>query len=238
MLGLGLGGRCRRRRPRTARRHRPRTRSRIHRGAGASPSGRLPSPPRACCRWRAPGLDPRRRPRPGSVRPLLGARDQLRLELHEPVDDAARDDDVDLVEAQLDPRVAVADDALAAQLADGHELDERRVAGLLEDERAGVRRGPVERAGASGRPDLRAPRAGPTPPGPSVRAERLDRHDRALARLPEPDGEPGPGHRPVGGVDVAVLELRRPRRGGPAERADLRRPRGSARRRRGRRPGT
>ena len=34
-----------------------------------------------------------------------------------------RDDDIDLVEAQLDPRVAVAHDALAAQLADRDELE-------------------------------------------------------------------------------------------------------------------
>ena len=43
--------------------------------------------------------------------PRLVALDQLGLELDEAVDDARAGDDVDLVEAQLDARVAVADDA-------------------------------------------------------------------------------------------------------------------------------
>ena len=93
---------------------------------------------------------------------LLGALDQLGFELDEAVDDSRARHDIDLVEAQFDPRIAVADDALAAQLADGDELDERRVAGQLEDERPRIRRRPFERTGASDRPDLRAPRGAST----------------------------------------------------------------------------
>ena len=139
--------------------------------------------------------------------PLLGALDQLGLELDEAVDDARPGDHVDLVEAQLDPRVAVAHDPLAAQLADRDELDERRVAGQLEHQRPRVRGRPFERARRPIRRSLELlaahGAAGALGPG-----QRLDRDDRALARLAEPDREAGLGQRPVRGVHVAILELR------------------------------
>ncbi len=75
---------------------------------------------------------------------LLVALLQFGLELDEPVDDPAAAHDVDLVEAQLDPALARLELPLAAELADGHDLDERRVAGMLEDERARVGRRPID----------------------------------------------------------------------------------------------
>ena len=151
--------------------------------------------------------DPRRGAR-------LVALDELDLELDEPLDDPAPGDGVDLVEADLDDRVVELELPLAAELADRDELDERRVAALLEDQRAGVGGRPVARArGPVGRTlELLAPvdRAGRRPAGHA----RLDRHGRALGRLAQAGREPGPGQRAVGRVDVAVLELRR------ADRAD------------------
>ena len=131
-----------------------------------------------------------------------------------------RGDDVDLVEAQLHPRVAVAHDPLAPELADGHELDERRVAGQLEHERARVGGRPFDGArGPIGRSLELLPAHGAA--GAFGPGQRLDRDDRALAGLAEPDREAGLGERPVRGVDVAILELRRAQRGRPGERPDL-----------------
>ena len=152
--------------------------------------------------------------------PLLGALDQLGLELDEAVDDARPGDDVDLVEAQLHSRIAVAHDPLAPELPDGHQLDERRVARQLEHERARVRGRPFDGARRPIRRSLELlaahGAAGTLGPG-----QRLDRHDGALAGLAEPDREAGLGQRPVRGVHVAILELRRAQRGRPGERADL-----------------
>ena len=102
--------------------------------------------------------------------------------------------------------------ALAAQLADRHELDERRVAGQLEDQRPGVRAGQstgrrVRSAGPSS--SSRRDRAA----GALARGERLDRDDRRRARLRGRGPRSRPGEGAVGRVDVAVLELRRARRG-------------------------
>jgi hypothetical protein len=78
---------------------------------------------------------------------LLSTLHQLGLELDEAVHDARARDDIDLVEAQLDPRVTVAHDALPAQLADRDEFEQGSVAGQLEHKRPGVGRGPFERSG-------------------------------------------------------------------------------------------
>ena len=133
---------------------------------------------------------------------------QLGLELDEAVDDAAAAHDIDLVEAELDAAPGRLEQALATQLANGHELDERRVAGMLEHQRSGVRRRPVDRRRRRGRPGPSSSSRRTEPPGPSVRGERLDRDDRLAAGLAEPHREAGPAEGAVGGVDVAVLELR------------------------------
>ena len=171
---------------------------------------RRPAPTRACSSLARSKLGlGSRGPRRDAARSPLVALHQLRLELDEPVDDRDRGDDVDLVEAQLDPRVAAELElSLAAQLADRHELDERRIAGVLEHERSGVRRRPVDRRGDPVGRALRAPRGGCEPPGPSRPRQRLDRDDRLAAGLAEADREAGPRQGAVGGVDVAVLELR------------------------------
>ena len=138
----------------------------------------------------------------------LVAAHQLDLELDEPADDPAPADGVDLVEAQLDRRAVALEDPLPAELADRDDLDERRVAALLEDQRAGIGRRPVARMGG---PVGRALEllAAMDVAGPDAPNRRLDRDRRRLRRLAQPGGEPGPGHRPVGGVDVAILDLGR-----------------------------
>ena len=132
--------------------------------------------------------------------------DELHLELDEPLDDPAAGDGVDLVEAELDHRVACLEMSLSPKLADRHELDKGGVAALLEDERPSIRRRPVARAG---RPvcralellaSMEARTVGPT-------RGRLDRDRRALRGLAQPAGEAGPGHGAVGGVEIAILEL-------------------------------
>ncbi len=152
--------------------------------------------------------------------PLLGALDELCLELHEPVDHARSRHDIDLVEAQLDPRAPFADDPLAPELADGHQLEQRGVAGELEHERPGIRGRPVQWSGRPvGRPlELLATHRSAGSLGPFG---ALDRDDRAATGLPQADGEARPAECTVGGVDVAVLELRRAQSRGPGESADL-----------------
>ncbi len=98
--------------------------------------------------------------------------------------------------------------AFAPELADGHELDQRRVAALLEDQRSGIRGRPVARTrGPIGRAlELLAPMdaraVGPT-------RGRLDRDGGALGGLPQAAGETRPRHGAVGGVKVSILELGR-----------------------------
>ena len=82
-----------------------------------------------------------------SLEPRLVALDEFGLELDEATDDPLAGHDVDLVEAQLDTRRAVAQQALAPELTDGHDLDQRGVAGQFHDERARVRGRPVRRSG-------------------------------------------------------------------------------------------
>ena len=102
--------------------------------------------PRASSPSRSPV--PGRRPRTASIgsRADSSPSIELHLELHEAVDDPASGDGIDLVEAQLDDRVGRLQLPLPPELADRHELDERRIAALLEDQRARVRRRPVARA--------------------------------------------------------------------------------------------
>ena len=106
-----------------------------------------------------------------------------------------------------------------------------RVAGKLEDERAGVRGRPVVRPARSDRPGLRAPRAGLAPRRRRpVRASDFDRDDRAAC----PSAAGGPRSRPA---PARRRPCRRsdPRAGSrgrvaaPRERGRARRPRGSAR---------
>ena len=59
----------------------------------------------------------------------------LELELLEPLDHVAPNDDIDLVERDLDQRPGAAVLPLAAQLTDGHDLDQRRVTGQLQHQR-------------------------------------------------------------------------------------------------------
>ncbi len=152
--------------------------------------------------------------------PGLVAVDQLDLELDEPPDHAAPADGIDLVEAELDRGAVQLEDPLAAELADRDDLDERRVAALLEDQRAGIGRRPVARMGG---PIGRALQllaavdvARADPPD-----RRLDRDGRRLGGLTEPGGEPGSGHRAIGRIDVAVLDLGRADGGGRPEPGDL-----------------
>ncbi|HEY8817538.1 MAG TPA: hypothetical protein VIM25_01815, partial [Candidatus Limnocylindrales bacterium] len=66
-----------------------------------------------------------------AAQPLLGALDQFSLELDEAIDHPRPRHHVDLVEAELDPRIAVTNDPLAAELPDRDELEQRRVARVL-----------------------------------------------------------------------------------------------------------
>ena len=164
-----------------------------------------------------PGLRFDRRAERGQLG--LIALGQLGLELDEPLDDAATLDDIDLVEAQLDTRRGRPQLALAAELADRDALDERRVAGVLDDERPGIGCRPVDRRGdAIRRPlELFAMHGAVRPFGVG---QRLDGHDRLAAALAEADRETGTRQGAVGGVDIAVLELRGPcAAGAAAERA-------------------
>ena len=73
--------------------------------------------------------------------------DQLDLELDKALDHPAARDRVDLVEADLDDRVVRLHSSLPAQLSDRDELDEWRIAALLEDQRPGIGWRPVTRTG-------------------------------------------------------------------------------------------
>ena len=86
--------------------------------------------------------------RPERLQLLLVALRQLGLELDEPIDDPAAADDIDLVEAELDAALGRLELALATQLAHGHELDQRRIPGMLEHQRSCVGGRPID-----GRPD-------------------------------------------------------------------------------------
>ena len=151
--------------------------------------------------------------------PFLIALHQLGLELDEAIDDPRAGHDVDLVEAQLHPGLAVAHDPLAAQLADGDELDQRRVPGQLQDQRTGIRRRPLERSRRPIRGSLEL-----LPTNGAARAtgsrQRLDRDDRVAPGPAKADRKARPGQRSAGGVHVAVLELGRPGGRAAAERAD------------------
>ena len=132
-----------------------------------------------------------------------------------------RDDDVDLVEAQLDARVGGLGRCacrrswrIVTSSTSGASPASSRTSDRASD--AASRPG-----GASGRPDPRAPRAAIAPPAPSVLPSdltettvprRVRRRRTAIAGL---------GERPVRRVDVAVLELRRPCRRGPAGTAPI-----------------
>ena len=145
----------------------------------------------------------------------LVALDQLDLELDEPLDDPAPGDDIDLVEAQLDDRVADWSFRLrrswriVTTSTSGASPHCSRISERASD--GGQSRGPAVRsAGPSSSSRRWAPDRRRSP------AERLDRHGRALRRLAQPGREPGPGEGAVGGVEVAVLEL------GRADRRDRR----------------
>ena len=151
---------------------------------------------------------------------LLVALRQLGLELDEPIDDPAAADDIDLVETELDAALAGLELALATQLAHGHELDQRRIPGMLEHQRSCVRGRPID-----GRPDAVSRSfeflASDRTAGPIGSRQRLDRDDRLAAGLAKPDGEAGPAQGPVRRVDVAVLHLGGPgATGAPGERPD------------------
>jgi hypothetical protein len=62
---------------------------------------------------------------------------QLHFELQEPVDHPPAGDDLYVVDAQLDFERIAGEGARAPQLADRDDLDERGVAGVLQDERTG-----------------------------------------------------------------------------------------------------
>ena len=109
----------------------------------------------------------------------------------------AAGDDIDLVEAQLDPRAGRPELPLAPQLADRHELDERRVAGDARGPAPGRRR-PASRAAPATRS------AGPSsssrrtaPPGPSRRGRATSprRSSRRRADAAGPRSRPGRARR-------------------------------------------
>ena len=121
-----------------------------------------------------------------------------------------RDDDLDLVEAELDPVSSPpGDPPLPPDLPDRDEFDERRVAGKLEDERrARPRRASRAAPRRIGRPfQLLAP--GARRPAIAAR-QRFDA--RRSCRGPSggggPHSRPSPARRRLG-VDVAVLDVRR-----------------------------
>ena len=164
--------------------------------------------------------------------PALVAADELRLELDPAVDDPASGHDVDLVQAQLDRRRVVAQESPAAELADRDDLDQRRIAAHLEDDRARIGGGPFARPGGPVGPalELLAPMRPRVAGGSSRR--RLDRDERLARRHPQAGREAGASKGAVGRVEVAVLELRgsvsarrRPDRRARSRREPARRPR-------------
>ena len=106
---------------------------------------------------------------------------------------------------------------LAAQLADRDELDERRIAAQLEDQRTGGRRRPVVRLGGPVGRSLELLAAGQRA---TCAVRGLHRDDRAAAGLPQPRRVARPGQRAVRRVQVAVLVLGGPGRGHGTERPE------------------
>jgi hypothetical protein len=194
-LGFGLGIREQRRRALAtlAGRGPDRGQGRLELRAGRGEQGRVGG---------RDALDPGQR--------LLLAVEELDLELHEALDDPAPGDRVDLVEAELHDRLVGLELPLAAELADRDELDERRVAAQLEDQRASVGVGPVARAGGPVGGTLELLAAVRRARAVAVPArDGLDRDRRALRTLPQPGGKSRAGQRAVGRVEVAILELGR-----------------------------
>ena len=103
----------------------------------------------------------------------LVALDQLGLELDEATDDAPAGDDIDLVQAQVDAGALALQGRGPAQLADRDDLDERAVAGVLQDQGPGVGGRPVHGRGGdrSAGPSSSIPAQ--APPGPAVWARDL-----------------------------------------------------------------
>jgi hypothetical protein len=117
---------------------------------------------------------------------------------------ATGNDDRDLVDGQLHLRRLVSQGARPAQLADRDQLEEGSLAGVLQHERPRSRRGPrvrVERE--AGRPFqlLAAMERGGRRRG---RLRGDDRHRRAASQAHR---VPGPAQGPVGGVEIAILDL-------------------------------
>ena len=127
-------------------------------------------------------------------RPLV-ALDQLRLELHEALDDPRLGHDVDLIEAQFDARLTRTNDAPAPNLAERHQLQERCVAGQLEHERPGVRRRPIGRWRRTDPPGPRPRSCGRHRPARRpARAPSGTRRCRAVSAAAGPRSLPWPGH--------------------------------------------
>ena len=137
---------------------------------------------------------------------LFVALRELSLEFDEPSEDPLALDDIHLVEAQLDPRRAVAELSLAAELADRDDLEQRRVTHVLQDERAGVGGRPA--VGPTARSAGPSSSSRPTdPPGPSrlvsdltetmvprpVARSRTANPARSIADRPCPRIGPGAG---------------------------------------------
>ncbi len=151
------------------------------------------------------------------LQPVRRSAAELHLELQEAIEDPARRDHRDLVERELHLARLVGEDPRPAQLAHGHELDERRLAGVLEDQRPGGRRGPGVRVEREvGRPlellaavERRGRRGG-----------RLDGDDGHRGAAPEAGSVARPAERAVGRVEVAVLDLDLPGAPGDPERPE------------------
>ena len=103
--------------------------------------------------------------------------------------------------------VAGLEHALAAELADGHALDERGVAGVLQDERARVRGRPVDGRRRPGRPGPPARPRRIAPPGPASWASDLTDTMVSSPRWRSRAAKPARSSAPSARVDVAILDL-------------------------------